>query len=51
MLDEMYAGVHARALRAVEVDVVTVIELGLAGSPDPEVLAAALVAELLDGVS
>ncbi len=42
LLDEMYAGVHADALRAVDVDALTVIELGLAGSSDPEVFAAAV---------
>lgn len=38
----MYSGVHALALRAVDVDASTVIELGLAGSSDPEVFAAAV---------
>jgi hypothetical protein len=43
LLDEMYAGVHAEALRAVDVDTLTVIELGLAGSSDPDIFAAAVV--------
>lgn len=38
----MYAGVHAEALRAVDVHTLTVIELGLAGSSDPDVFAAAV---------
>jgi Domain of unknown function (DUF5615) len=38
----MYSRVHADALRAVDVDAPTVIELGLAGSSDPEVFAAAV---------
>lgn len=38
----MYSAVHADALRAVEVDAVTVIDLGLAGSADPEVFAEAI---------
>lgn len=42
LLDEMYAGAHAEALLAVDVDAETVIELGLAGSSDPEVFAAAV---------
>jgi len=42
LLDEMYASVHAEALRAVDVDTLTVIELGLAGSSDPDVIAAAV---------
>jgi hypothetical protein len=45
LLDEMYAGAHAQALRAVHVDASTVIELGLAGSPDPEIFAAAMAQE------
>jgi predicted nuclease of predicted toxin-antitoxin system len=45
LLDEMYSGVHAQALRAVDIDACTVIELGLAGSSDPEVFAAAVVRE------
>jgi predicted nuclease of predicted toxin-antitoxin system len=42
LLDAMYAGIHADALRAVDVDACTVIELGLAGSSDPEVFAEAV---------
>ncbi len=42
LLDEMYPAALAEALRAVEIDVSTVIELGLAGSSDPEVFAAAV---------
>jgi hypothetical protein len=42
LLDEMYSGVHAQALRAADVDAVSVIELGLAGSSDPEVFVAAV---------
>jgi hypothetical protein len=45
LLDEMYAGAHAQALRVVDVDALTVIELGLAGSPDPEIFAAAVAQE------
>jgi hypothetical protein len=45
LLDEMYAGAHAQALRAVHIDAATVIELGLAGSPDPEIFAAATAHE------
>ena len=41
----MYSAVHAEALRAVEIDVSTVVELGLAGSSDPEVFAAAVAQE------
>lgn len=39
----MYSGVHADAMRAADVDASTVIELGLAGSSDPDVFAAAAV--------
>jgi hypothetical protein len=42
LLDEMYASTHAEALRAVDVDTETVVELGLAGSSDPEIFAAAV---------
>jgi Domain of unknown function (DUF5615) len=42
LLDEKYSGVHAQVLRAVDVDASTVIEHGLAGSSDREVLAAAV---------
>lgn len=38
----MYSPGLAEALRAAEVDACTVIELGLAGSSDPEVFAAAI---------
>src|SRR5271155_480545 len=39
----MYSPRLAEALRAAGVDVWTVVELGLAGSSDPEVFAAAIV--------
>lgn len=39
----MYSGVHADAMRAADVDASTAIELGLAGSSDPDVFAAAVV--------
>jgi predicted nuclease of predicted toxin-antitoxin system len=42
LLDEMYSPGLAKALRAADVDVCTVVELGLAGSSDPEVFAAAI---------
>jgi predicted nuclease of predicted toxin-antitoxin system len=42
LLDEMYSPGLAEALRAADVDACTVIELGLAGSSDPEVFAAAI---------
>lgn len=42
LLDEMYASAHAEALRAAGVDAETVIELGLAGSSDPEIFVAAV---------
>jgi predicted nuclease of predicted toxin-antitoxin system len=42
LLDEMYSSVHAEALRAAGIDAETVLELGLAGSSDPEVFAEAL---------
>jgi len=38
----MYSSVHAEALRAAGIDAETVLELGLAGSSDPEVFAEAL---------
>ena len=41
----MYSGVHAQALRALDVDACTVIELGLAGNSDPEIFAAAVAQE------
>jgi hypothetical protein len=43
LLDEMYSARLAEALRAAGVDVRTIVELGLAGSSDPEVFAAAIV--------
>jgi hypothetical protein len=42
LLDEMYSPSLAEALRVGDVDARTVIELGLAGSSDPEVFAAAI---------
>jgi predicted nuclease of predicted toxin-antitoxin system len=42
LLDEMYSPALADALRAVDVDASTVIELGLPGRPDPDVFAAAV---------
>jgi hypothetical protein len=45
LLDEMYSAVHAEALQAVGMHATTVFELGLAGSSDPEVFAAAIVEE------
>ncbi len=42
LLDEMYSPRLAAALCAADVDARTVTELGLAGSPDPEVFAAAI---------
>jgi predicted nuclease of predicted toxin-antitoxin system len=42
LLDEMYSPGLAGALRMADVDVCTVIELGLAGSSDPEVFASAI---------
>jgi Domain of unknown function (DUF5615) len=42
LLDEMYSARLAEALRAAGVDVRTVVELGSAGSSDPEVFAAAI---------
>lgn len=42
LLDEMYSPGLAEALRAADVDVRTVVELGMAGSSDPEVFAAAI---------
>jgi Domain of unknown function (DUF5615) len=43
LLDEMYSAVHAEALQAAGMHAATVIGLGLAGSSDPEVFAAAIV--------
>jgi hypothetical protein len=45
LLDEMYPGALARALRAVDIDAAIVVELGLAGSSDPEIFAAAVAEE------
>jgi Domain of unknown function (DUF5615) len=42
LLDEMHPAVLAEALRAVGIEACTVLELGLAGSSDPEILAAAV---------
>ena len=42
LLDEMYPARLAAALCAVGVEATTVAELGLAGSPDPDVFAAAV---------
>ena len=39
----MYSAVHAEALRAAGMHATTVLELGLAGSSDPEVFAVAIV--------
>ncbi len=41
----MCSGIHADALRALDVDAATVLELGLAGSSDPEIFAAAVAAD------
>jgi Domain of unknown function (DUF5615) len=45
LLDEMYPAALAEALRAVGLHASTVVELGLAGSSDPEVFAAAIAEE------
>ena len=42
LLDEMYPPVLATELRAVAIEAVTVVELGLAGRADSDVLAAAI---------
>ena len=42
LLDEMYPPVLATELRAVDIEASTVVELGLAGRADPDVLAAAI---------
>jgi predicted nuclease of predicted toxin-antitoxin system len=42
LLDEMYSPGVAEALRAADVEARTVVELGLAGSSDPEIFAAAI---------
>lgn len=41
----MYSALHADALRGAGIQAATVIELGLAGSSDPEIFAAALAEE------
>ena len=43
LLDEMYSAVHAEALQAHGIQATTVLEIGLAGSSDPEVFAVAIV--------
>jgi predicted nuclease of predicted toxin-antitoxin system len=45
LLDEMYSPDLAEALRVADIDACTVVELGLAGSSDPEVFAAAIADE------
>jgi hypothetical protein len=45
LLDEMYSAAHAEALRAADIQATTILELGLAGSPDPEVFDAAIAEE------
>ncbi|HXC23656.1 MAG TPA: DUF5615 family PIN-like protein [Solirubrobacteraceae bacterium] len=45
LLDEMYSAIHAEALQAAGIQATTALELGLAGSSDPEVFAAAIVEE------
>ncbi|HEY7961971.1 MAG TPA: DUF5615 family PIN-like protein [Solirubrobacteraceae bacterium] len=42
LLDEMYSALHADALQRAGIEAATVIGLGLAGSSDPEVFAAAI---------
>jgi hypothetical protein len=42
LLDEMYSPGLAEALRVADIDACTVMELGLAGSSDPEVFGAAV---------
>lgn len=42
LLDEMYSGIHADALRTAGIDASTVFDAGLAGRADPEVFAAAV---------
>lgn len=46
LLDEMYSDMLAQALRIVDVNASTVIELGLAGRSDPDVFAAAVARDL-----
>jgi predicted nuclease of predicted toxin-antitoxin system len=42
LLDEMYPPALARALHAVGIDAITIIELGMAGTADPDVFAYAI---------
>lgn len=42
LLDDMYPAALAEALRGAGIDARTVVELGLAGRSDPEILAAAV---------
>jgi hypothetical protein len=42
VLDEMYPPALAQALQAVAIDATTIIELGMTGTPDPDVFAYAL---------
>jgi predicted nuclease of predicted toxin-antitoxin system len=42
LLDEMYPATLAEALDAVDIAASTVVELGLAGKSDPDILAAAI---------
>jgi hypothetical protein len=46
LLDEMYPPALARALAAVGIDAVTIIELGMAGTPDADVFAYAVAENL-----
>ena len=45
LLDEMYSPGLAGVLRAAGVDACTVVELGMAGGSDPEIVAAAIAGE------
>jgi predicted nuclease of predicted toxin-antitoxin system len=42
LLDEMYSALHADALQGVGIQAATIIGLGVGGSSDPEVFAAAI---------
>ncbi len=42
LLDEMYPAALAESLKAVDIAASTVLELGLAGKSDPDILAAAI---------
>jgi predicted nuclease of predicted toxin-antitoxin system len=42
LLDEMYPPALARALHAVGIDAITIVELGMAGTPDPDLFAYAV---------